>query len=148
GVLLAAFLQLPRRRAFAVLLLCLGLNLGSTVMRGDGPPYVWLNPLLNLTQVLIAGVLARRLCGAALDLRRPRRLLTFALGAAVPAVLVTGTASVLLAVWVRGYSPELAVFVWTHLVMMETLGLLVVTPSLLFLARAHRFRGETASPWL
>ncbi len=148
GVLLAAFLQLPRRKAFAVLLLCLGLNLGSTVMRGDGPPYVWLNPLLNLTQVLIAGVLARRLCGAALDLRRPRRLLTFALGAAVPAVLVTSTASVLLAVWVRGYSPELAVFVWTHLVMMETLGLLVVTPSLLFLARAHRFRGETASPWL
>lgn len=144
GVLLAAYLQLPRRKASVVMLLCLGLNLVSTAVRGDGAPFVWLNPLFNLTQVLIAGMLARRFCGAALDLRRPRRFLQFALGAAIPAVAATSTACILLAHVLRGYPTELSLFLWSHLFMMEVLGLLVVTPSLLFLARAHRFRDEAA----
>lgn len=42
-------------------------------------PFLWLNAVLNLPEVLIAGVLARRLCGSALDLRRPRRLAWFAM---------------------------------------------------------------------
>lgn len=65
GVLLAAYLQLPRRRATAVLILGFGLNMASSVYRGDALPFLWINPLLNLLQVLLAGVLARRLCGAA-----------------------------------------------------------------------------------
>lgn len=148
GVLLAAYLLLPRRKAAATLLVCFGLNLVSTALRGDAQPFVWLNPLLNLGQVLIAGVLARRFCGAALDLRRPRRFLCFALGAVAPAVFLTTTLSCLLAAWLRDYAPELTAFLWTHLFMMEALGLLIVTPNLLFLARARRFRNEATAPWL
>ena len=148
GVLLAAYLLLPRRKAAATLLVCFGSNLVCTMLRGDAQPFVWLNPLLNVAQVLIAGVLARRLCGAALDLRRPRRFLYFALGAVVPAVFLTVTFVCLTAAWLRGYTPELALFTWTHLFMMETLGLLIVTPNLLFLARARRFRDEASSPAL
>ena len=145
GVMLAAFLQLPRRRAGLVLALCFGLNLISTVMRGDSQPFVWLNPLLNLVQVLVAGVLARRLCGAALDMRRPRRVILFVIGAAAPAVVLTSTISVIVALFVRDYSLAMAAFAWRHLFAMELLGLVIVTPSLLLLARAHRFRQEAPS---
>jgi len=146
GVMLAAFLQLPRRRAAAVLTLCFGLNLLSTVLRGDAPPFVWLNPLLNLIQVLVAGILARRLCGAALDMRRPRRVVLFVLGAAVPAVALTATIGVTVAFLVRDYSLVRVAFSWRHLFAMELLGLVIVTPSLLLLARAHRFRQVSQSP--
>ena len=146
GVMLAAFLQLPRRRAGVVLALCFALNLFSTLVRGDAQPFVWLNPLLNLTQVLVAGVLARRLCGAALDMRRPRRMVLFALGAAAPAVALTATISVAVALIARDYSLVRAGFAWRHLFAMELLGLVIVTPSLLLLARAHRFRQATQSP--
>lgn len=147
GVLLAAYLQLPRRRAAVVMALCFGLNLLSAELRGDAPPFVWINPLLNLGQAVVAGVLARRLCGAALDMRRPRRVLLFALGAAGPAVALTTTIGVLLAVWLKDYSLTRALFTWRHLFMMEMLGLLIMTPSLLLLARAHRFRAEAPPPW-
>lgn len=146
GVLLAAYLQLPRRRAAAVLILGFGLNMASSVYRGDALPFLWINPLLNLLQVLLAGMLARRLCGAALDMRRPRRLLRFVFGAAVPAVAVTTTIAVLLAIEYRDYSLALAAFTWRRLFMMEVLGLAIVTPMLLLVARAHRFRGETRPP--
>ncbi len=146
GVMLAAFLQLPRRRAGVVLALCFGLNLLSTAIRGDAPPFVWLNPLLNLIQVLTAGVLARRLCGAALDMRRPRRMVLFALGAAMPAVALTATIGVAVAWLMRDYSWVRAAFTWRHLFAMELLGLVIVTPSLLLLARAHRFRQIRQSP--
>lgn len=147
GVLLAAYLQLPRRRAGAALALCFALNLASAYWRGDVAPFVWINPLLNLSQAVIAGVLARRLCGAALDMRRPRRVLLFALGAAGPAVAVTTTIGVLLAVWLKDYSLTRALFTWRHLFMMEMLGLLIMTPSLLLLARAHRFRDVASPAW-
>ncbi|WEK57416.1 MAG: response regulator [Candidatus Brevundimonas phytovorans] len=146
GVMLAAFLQLPRRRATAVLALCFGLNLLSTAVRGDAMPFVWLNPLLNLLQVLVAGVLARRLCGAALDMRRPRRVVLFVLGAALPAVVLTATISVIVAFLVRDYTLIRGAFAWRHLFAMELLGLVIVTPSLLLLARAHRFRQVSQSP--
>ncbi|MNS27295.1 Autoinducer 2 sensor kinase/phosphatase LuxQ [compost metagenome] len=146
GVMLAAFLQLPRRRAGLVLALCFGLNLISTLTRGDAQPFVWLNPLLNLLQVLVAGVLARRLCGAALDMRRPRRVILFVLGAATPAVVLTATIGVTAAFLVRDYSLARAAFAWRHLFAMELLGLVIVTPSLLLLARAHRFRQAAQSP--
>lgn len=146
GVMLAAFLQLPRRRACPVLALCFGLNLISALMRGDVLPFVWLNPLLNLLQVLVAGVLARRLCGAALDMRRPRRVILFVVGAAAPAVALTATIGMIVALFVRDYSLARAVFAWRHLFAMELLGLVIITPSLLLLARAHRFRQEAPSP--
>ncbi|MCO8017976.1 response regulator [Brevundimonas diminuta] len=117
--------------------------MASSVYCGDALPFLWINPLLNLLQVLLAGVLARRLCGAALDMRRPQRLLRFVFGAAVPAVAVTTTIAVLLAFEYRDYSLAMAAFTWGRLFMMEVLGLAIVTPMLLLVARAHRFRAET-----
>jgi len=145
GVMLAALLQLRRRQAIAVLLACALLNLGSNVLRGDNPPFLWANVALNLGQVLVAGLLARRLGGAALDMRRPRRLFAFALLAAAPAVMLSTTVAVGLGTWVRGYTPVMAGFVWQHMFGMELLGLLIVTPTLLLLARIHRFSLDRAA---
>ena len=145
GVMLAALLQLHKRQAIAVLLACVLLNLGSNVLRGDGMPFLWTNVVLNLGQVLVAGMLARRLGGAALDMRRPRRLFAFALAAAAPAVALSTTAAVGLGTWLRDYTPVMAAFVWQHMFGMEVLGLLIVTPTLLLLARAHRFSLDRAA---
>ena len=147
GVMLAALLQLHKRQAIAVLLACVLLNLGSNVLRGDGMPFLWTNVVLNLGQVLVAGMLARRLGGAALDMRRPRRLFAFALAAAAPAVALSTTAAVGLGTWLRDYTPVMAAFVWQHMFGMEVLGLLIVTPTLLLLARAHRFSLDRAASW-
>lgn len=145
GVMLAALLQLHRRKAMAVLVACFVLNLASNTLRGDTMPLLFINAILNLTQVLIAAVLARRISGAALDMRRPRRLIAFALLAAAPSVALCTTLSVAAGVWLRDYSYVYGAFVWRHMFGMELLGLLIVTPSLLLLARAHRFYGEGAA---
>lgn len=144
GILLAAFLQLHRRKAIAVLAACLAINLATNVVRGDPMPFLWLNAVLNMVEVLVAGVLARRLCGAALDLRRPRRLLRFALGAVTPAVLLCTVIIVSLAGVLNVYSPGLYAFTFQRYFAMEALGLLSVTPPLLLLARRHRFRDANA----
>ncbi|MGO4409468.1 MULTISPECIES: response regulator [unclassified Brevundimonas] len=147
GVMLAALLQLHRRKAVAVLLVCFALNLASNVLRGDTMPLLLINAVLNMAQVLVAALLARRVGGAALDMRRPRRLIAFGLMAIAPTVALSTSLSIAAGLWLRGYSPVYAAFVWRHMFGMELLGLLIVTPSLLLLARAHRFREEgTARP--
>ena len=139
GILLAAFLQLHRRKALAVLSVCFAINLVSNVVRGDPMPFLWLNAVLNITEVVIAGILARRLCGAALDLRRPRRLAFFAVAAVTPAVLFCTLVIVSLAGVLNDYSTDLYVFTVQRYFAMEALGLLTITPTLLLLARRHRF---------
>lgn len=145
GVLLAAFLQLHRRKAIAILSICLVLNIAAGMVRGDVPVFLWLNVALNFAQVFIAGTIARRVCGAALDLRRPRRLLAFATLAVAPAVLLCTLIAVSTVAVLRDYSPELYLFSLQRFFAMEALGLLTITPALLLLARRHRFRDDAAA---
>ncbi|WP_309628645.1 response regulator [Brevundimonas sp.] len=139
GILLAAFLQLHRRKALAVLAVSFAINLVSNVVRGDPMPFLWLNAVLNLTEVVIAGILARRFCGAALDLRRPRRLAFFAVAVVTPAVLFCTLVIVSLAAVLKDYSTGLYIFTLQRYFAMEALGLLTITPTLLLLARRYRF---------
>lgn len=144
GILAAALLQLHRRPAVAVLTACLTINLFSNVIRGDVGMLLWLNALLNLGQAILCAMLARRVCGAALDMRRPKRLLAFAGLAAVPAVAVTTVVGFGLVMLVRqiGLSTAMVFNIYSFFIV-ELLGLLLVTPVLLLVARAHRFRGMT-----
>lgn len=144
GILLAAFLQLRRKKAIGVLVACFAINLSSNVVRGDPMPFLWLNAVLNLVEVMVAGILARRICGAALDLRRPQRLLRFAVGAVTPAVLLVTVIIVSIAAVLKVYTPALYAFTFQRYFAMEALGLLTVTPTLLLLARRHRFRAASA----
>lgn len=148
GVLFAALLQLHRRPAIGVIVACLAINLASNVWRGDPQPFVWLNALLNLGQVMLAAVIARRVCGAALDIRRPRRFLAFGLLAVVPAVLLSAVIATSLAATIWGFSLPFYLFGLKSHFDMELLGLLIVTPALLFAARAHRFADPEPRSWL
>jgi len=140
GVLAAALLQLHRRQALRVLGACFVINLIGNWLRAgylDSEPgyMVVLNAVLNSAEALLAAFLARRVCGAALDMRRPIRLTRFALMAVVPAVTVSAL------IGCAAQAQSLAVFFsnvrsW---VTMETLGMMMVTPPLLLLARRHRF---------
>ena len=144
GILVAALLQLHRRPALAVLTACFTINLFSNVIRGDAGMLLWLNALMNMGEAFLCAFLARRVCGAALDMRRPKRLLTFAGLAAVPAVAVTAAIGFGLVMLVRqtGFSTALGFGIYAFFIV-ELLGLLLVTPILLLVARAHRFQGMT-----
>ena len=142
GIMAAALLQLHRRPAVAVLTACFTINLLSNTLRGDAGALLWINALLNLGEAFLAAVLARRVCGAALDMRRPRRLIAFALWAAVPAVAVTAIVGFSLVMTIRQTPLNTAsIFVIYSFVIVELLGLLLVTPIMLLVARAHRFAG-------
>ncbi|MBU4238280.1 MAG: MASE1 domain-containing protein, partial [Alphaproteobacteria bacterium] len=131
AVLLAAVLQLRRDKAMGVMVGCVLINLASNIIRGDILLFAVTNVALNLLQVGIAALLARRLCGAALDMRRPLRLFRFAVGAAVPAVAVTTLLAGLIAV-IAGRPPlESLGFRMRHLFDMELLAMMIVTPTLL-----------------
>ena len=144
GILVAALLQLHRRPAVAVLVACFTINLFSNLIRGDVGILLWLNALMNLGEAVLCAFLARRLCGAALDMRRPKRLLAFAGFAAVPAVAVVAAAGFGVVMAMRGTGlSTAAVFNIYSFFIVELLGLLLVTPILLLVARAHRFEGMT-----
>lgn len=148
GIMAAALLQLHRRPAIGVVLTCFMMNIFSNVIRGDPGFLLWLNAVMNLGEAALAALLARRFCGAALDMRRPRRLLAFGLLAAVPAVAVTAVAGFGSIMLIRQTPLTIGgAFNIYSFVIVELLGLLIVTPILLLIARAHRFEGVTRARW-
>ncbi|HEY0598670.1 response regulator [Brevundimonas sp.] len=141
GILVAALLQLHRRPAVMVLTACFTLDLFGNSLRGDAGLFLWINALLNFSAAMLAAVLARRVCGAALDLRRPRRLALFALCAVAPASALSALLGMGLLAVVAPTSWPVWLFQLQTYFTMEVLGMLLVTPVLLLLARRHRFQG-------
>jgi len=143
GVLTAALLQLHRRQAVMVMTTCFALNLFSNILRDAPGVFLWINALMNLGAAVLAATLARRVCGAALDMRRSRRLVRFVGLAAAPTVLIFDVLAVgLLGVQGR---PSLtsSLFAFNAYFLSQMLGQLLIVPTLLMLARAHRFRSGT-----
>ncbi|HZV85040.1 MAG TPA: response regulator [Brevundimonas sp.] len=142
GVMAAALLQLHRRPAIAAVAACFAINLMSNAVRGDPGMLVWLNAVMNLGEATLAAFLARRFCGAALDMRRPRRLVAFGLYAAAPAVAATAALGYGAVMLLRQLpmTPALVFKIYSFC-LVELVGLLLVTPILLLLARLHRFEG-------
>jgi len=148
GIMAAALLQLHRRPAIGAVLACFIINMVSNVIRGDPGILVWLNAVMNVGEAALAALLARRVCGAALDMRRPRRLFAFGLLAAAPAVAVTAALGFGTLILIRQTSLTVSSFFGYYpCFIVELLGRLLVTPVLLLMARAHRFRGTTRARW-
>lgn len=145
GVVAAALLQLHRRPAAAVLIACIAIDVAVNVARGMPWELLAANVFINLGMAVLAAVLARRVCGAALDLRRPRRLIRFGLLAAAPATLLAGLLGMALLALVQPQPWPLRIFHLQNSIAVEMLDLLLVTPVLLLLARRHRFSGWTAA---
>jgi signal transduction histidine kinase/ActR/RegA family two-component response regulator len=139
AVLAAALLQLHRKPAVGVLGACFVINLIGNWLRAGylqgEPGYMMpLNALLNAGEAFLTALLARRFCGAALDMRRPIRLTRFVLMAVVPAVLIAAVIGSF-AKWgdLGGFLPSVQGYFTV-----EGLAMLIVTPSLLLLARQRR----------
>ena len=144
GVLLAALLQLHKRKALMALGACLAINLITNVLRGDAAYMVVLNAALNFGEVALAALLARRFCGATLDLRRPTRLARFAFFVVAPAVAL----SALIGVTAQPALHSTYLLSLQYWFGIETLGFLVTTPALLLLARRARFAdAQSGPPW-
>ena len=141
GVVTAALLQLHRRPAIAVLAACAALDVLVNSVRGGVPYYLVTSVVLNLGMAMLAAVLARRVCGAALDLRRPGRLTRFAVLAVVPATATGALASMGLMALIVPKPLVMWLFQLQNYFAVEVLGLFLVTPILLLLARRHRFAG-------
>jgi signal transduction histidine kinase/ActR/RegA family two-component response regulator len=141
GVATAALLQLHRRPALVVLAACAALDVLANSLRGSTPVYLAANVVLNLGMAMGAAVLARRVCGAALDLRRPGRLARFALLAVVPATVAAALSATTLTSVINPKPWPIRLFELQSYIAVEVLGLLLVTPILLLLARRHRFAG-------
>lgn len=144
GVLLTAVLQLHRRGAIAVLAAGFAINLVGNLLRGAAPHMVVIFALFNVAEAFVAGMIARRYCGAALDLRRPVRLARFAaLAVAPPAAAAAFFGTLAIPVPWRDF--------WVNFqnwLTVDGLGLLVVAPTCVLLARSHRFSAdEGSSPW-
>jgi len=135
GVLIAAILMLPSRRALAALAVCAAINVIGNILRHDPALMVFLNVLLNFGEASACALLVRRFCGATLDLRRPLRLARFSI-CVVACVLVSGAIGCYFRPDVK---PDEYLYVLGYWVSIETLGVLVTAPTLLLLARAHSF---------
>ncbi|RZJ44772.1 MAG: response regulator [Brevundimonas sp.] len=139
GIMVAALLQLHRRPAMMVVTACFAINLFSNVLRGDPGILLWVNALMNMSLTWLVAVQTRRFCGAALDMRRPARLVRFAFIAAASVMVVTAAGISIL--WAIRHPPlPLLLFNAQSLFTVELMGLLLVTPVLLLFARAHRFK--------
>lgn len=141
GVVTAALLQVHRRPAMLVLAACVALDLLTSALRGAAPLYMVGNVVLNIGMAMAAAVLARRVCGAALDLRRPGRLARFAVLAVAPATVVAALLSMGLMAIIAPRPLPIWLFELQSYIAIEVLDLLLVTPILLLLARRHRFAG-------
>jgi len=141
GIMAAALLQLHRPDAVRVIAACFAANLLNNLLRGDPGVFLWLNALLNLGVAAVTAVLARRFCGAALDMRRPVRLVRFTLMAALPAVVLSSVAAIGALNMLQPLAPSMLGFYVQTYVSVELLGVMLATPALLMLARAHRFGG-------
>ena len=141
GVVAAALLQLHRRPAITALAACVAIDLMASALRGAPPLYMIGNVVLNIGMAMAAAVLARRVCGAALDLRRPGRLTRFAVLAVVPATVVSALLSMGLMALVAPRPLPIWLFELQSYIAVEVLDLLLVTPIILLLARRHRFTG-------
>src|SRR6202020_846066 len=114
-----------------VLAVCFAINVACNWLRHDPPRMLVLNAVLNMGEALLAGFLARRLCGAALDMRRPLRLALFAVCSVLPAVCL----SALIALTVRPTPMAEFAESFQNYVSVETLGILITTPALLLVMR-------------
>ena len=140
GIMVAALLQLRRQPAMMVVTACFAINLFSNILRGDPGVLLWVNALMNMALTWLVAVQARRYCGAALDMRRPRRLLRFAVISATSVMIVASIGVAIL--WTVRHPPlSRLLFTLQSLASVELMGLLLVTPVLLLFARAHRFQG-------
>ena len=130
AVVLASLLRSPRRRWPVLLVAGLAGNAAAGIAAGGGE---WLTPLClalsNATEIIIAVLVLRLFAEPDIDLSRRRDLFLFAAAALAATLASAAVSSLLLAA--QGHAGTLGHF--TGWIMVDGLGLVIVTPALLAL---------------
>ncbi len=144
GVLAAALLLLSRPHALAIAGVAVATDfLSSYFLGGSGALASATIAGLDLAEAFIAATLARRVCGAALDVTRPRRLVRLVVMAILPATLATGTVGAAALHAIVG-TPLLDQ--WIAWAAGDFLGMTIALPACLLLARPARFETPHGRP--
>lgn len=139
GFLAACLLSSPTRRWPA---LVVGALLGALVAgahAGDSPMVNAILVTLNISEGLLAAVAVRRVAGEAIDLGRPRDMLTFVLLGGFLAPTIMGTIASSIHTMLRGGDLLGNVTGW---VLNDILGMLTIGPCLLVLFKAKLYLRE------
>ena len=130
------FCWLPRRQALAVLAIGWAADFGGSVLIVHSPfGQSMLLATMDSCEAIAVAVLARRTCGAGLDITRLPRLRALVLFAILPATLAAGTVGTLLFHVLYG-QPLMPL--WANWACGDVLGMTIAAPAVLLLARADR----------
>jgi integral membrane sensor domain MASE1 len=143
GFLAAALILLPGVSRLLAAGGCLTCQAVIGLLAGDGVARAALFPLINLLQAALAAWLALRFCGAGARRLSQRRLTLLILGAIVPAAMVGGVASAILSVMLGG---DDAMAAWAEWAIPGGLGMGIVLPALLLIARTRHYPEFRRSP--
>ncbi len=133
GILAAALLLLSPRPAVIVAGMCGVLDLLCAYLSGSPFSRAALIAGCDVAEAVLAAVLVRRFCGAALDMTSVVRVRNFVLLAALPSSLLMGTLGSILA-FEQDFTR-----LWAAWVLGDFLGLITGAPTALMLARFKRF---------
>ncbi|MFN3522792.1 MAG: response regulator [Phenylobacterium sp.] len=137
GIMAATFLLLPARTAIPLALLFTSFDMLASAGSGAPPQRVALMAGCDVVESVLAAILIRRFCGAALDMTRPRRLWNLILFAALPSAIVIGSIGAAISHFLMGGPPFAGL--WRSWAVGDFLGMVIAAPAILTLARFRRF---------
>jgi signal transduction histidine kinase/ActR/RegA family two-component response regulator len=137
GLLATALLLLSPRYAIATAIVGFLADFGCSVLLGHGTTIQSaVIATLDLSEALAVALIVRRICGAALDMTRFRRLALLVGGAILPVTIVTGTLGTIIIHEMLG-TPLLQQ--WIAWAGGDFLGMTIAIPAALIIARPRRF---------
>lgn len=145
GLLAAALLLLPRSDAVPLAIACAIIDFLCALLTGSAPSQALLISIADISESILAALLIRRFCGAALDVTILSRLRNLVLFAVLPAALIVGTvATTLSALLFRHDFHDL----WRAWVGGDALGMVIGAPATLLLVRYRRYQSNIEAHWL
>ncbi len=145
GLLAAALLLLPRRDAAPLAIACTITDFLCALLSGSPPAQALLISVADLSESILAALLIRRFCGAALDVTILSRLRNLVLFAALPAALIVGTAATAASSLLFAHDFR---HVWPAWVGGDALGMVIGAPATLLMARYRRHQTSIEAHWL
>jgi signal transduction histidine kinase/ActR/RegA family two-component response regulator len=145
GLLAAALLLLPRRDAAPLAIACTITDFLCALLSGSPPAQALLISVADLSESILAALLIRRFCGAALDVTILSRLRNLVLFAAIPAALIVGTAATAASSLLFAHDFR---HVWPAWVGGDALGMVIGAPATLLMARYRRHQTSIEAHWL
>jgi len=136
GAIVVALLVLPKRLSLFVVCIDAAINIYINTYFNFTPPILVADAILNCGAALLLAILVRNFCGAATDLSRFGRLLTFMGLSLVAAGIEAAVGEVLDAVV---GAPDVDIGGWFWWTLCDGIGLIIGTPAVLLCVKNKRY---------